>query len=376
MTDPVGEFLRLHLTAAGAVVEAAGSGLDALLPAGVATELGVAEEVRFSLDGPPDGGAVDARLGSPLLERALAARRCRPPLGAVALAGALPRSLPDHLPVLLNAVRRGPTPPPERVAARYLAVHLRLTLQGDELRHTGLDVALRLEDGARVPWLDLAGAYPVTAAPLTAEERAIASRTVRDAVRRAAPTALAGALEAIGRRARRDLMRMAEYYTSLDAEMARAIGRTRSPDEQARRRAKRTLLRDDLAARRSQLRDRLAARLGAEVIAATLVETEADRWTLPVRRRARDATVLVGRRAGDGTLEGPPCAGCGESTLRLHLCDDRLHALCEGCGHAGRLDAARCPGCRPPRAAPLVVSVEDTTAAVRLGGEAAAPAVP
>src|SRR5439155_17498208 len=51
---------------------------------------------------------------------------------------------------LLNAVRAGPARPRPRAPARYLAAHLRLTLQGDEVRHATLPVAVRLDDGAEV----------------------------------------------------------------------------------------------------------------------------------------------------------------------------------------------------------------------------------
>src|SRR5207249_4350295 len=146
------------------------------------------------------------------------------------------------------------------------------------------------------------------------------SASLRTAFRRAGPEALGAALEAIARRARRDLLRMADYYASLDAEMARAVERARSPEERTRRDAKRRLLPQDLEARRAQLRDRLAARLGAELVAATVVETEVDACEIPVRRRARSTTLVLRRRAGDGVLEGPACASCAKSALHLHVC--------------------------------------------------------
>jgi hypothetical protein len=281
--------------------------------------------------------------------------------------GQLPRPFPDHLPVLLNAVPVGSRVARERQPARYLAASLHLTLSSDEVRHTTLDVACRLEDGTLVPGLDLGAAYPAAAAPLTPAEHAAAARAVRAAFRRAAPRAFAGALETLERRARRDLSRVAAYYASLDAEMRRAVGRARTDQERRRRIAKRALLPDELAARRAQVRERLAARIGAELIAGTLVETEVDRLEVGVRRRAREGTVVLRRRAGDGTLEGVACGGCGTATLRFHLCDEHLHPLCEGCGRAGRLDPTRCGACRPHGAVPLVLAVEDPTAALRLG---------
>ena len=269
---------------------------------------------------------------------------------------------------LLNAVRAGPARPRPRAPVRYLAAHLRLTLQGDEVRHATLPVAVRLDDGAEVASLDLAAAYPVAVAPLGEAERAAAARTLQAAFRRAAPEVLGMALEAIAQRARRDLLRMADYYASLDGEMARAVDRARSPEERTRREAKRRLLPQELEARRAQLRDRLAARLGAELVAATVVETEVDACEIPVRRRARATTLVLRRRAGDGVLEGPACASCAKSALHLHVCDDGLHPLCERCGRAGRLDAARCPACRPHGGrAGLALPVEDPTVTLRLG---------
>ena len=265
-------------------------------------------------------------------------------------------------------MRAGPARPRPRAPARYLAAHLRLTLQGDEVRHATLPVAVRLDDGAEVASLDLAAAYPVAVAPLGEAERAAAARTLQAAFRRAAPEVLGMALEAIARRARRDLLRMADYYASLDGEMARAVDRTRSPEERTRREAKRRLLPQELEARRAQLRDRLAARLGAELVAATVVETEVDACDIPVRRRTRATTLVLRRRAGDGVLEGPACASCARSALHLHVCDDGLHPLCARCGRTGRLDAARCPACRPCGArAALALPVEDPTAGLRLG---------
>jgi len=368
VTTSVADFLHLHVTALGGVVDDEPGGLRALLPSDAAAALESDDDVVLATDAPPGEGAVDARLGSAFLERCIRARRARPPLAGVALPGELPRGLPDDRLALLNAVRFGSARPQPRAPARYLAAHLRLTLQGDEVRHATLPVTVRLEDGAEVAPLDLAAAYPVAVAPLSAAERAAAARTLQTAFRRAGPEALGTALEAIARRARRDLLRMADYYASLDAEMARAVERARSVEERTRRDAKRRLLPQDLEARRTQLRDRLAARLGAELVAATVVETEVDACEIPVRRRARATTLVLRRRAGDGVLEGPACASCEKSALHLHVCDDGLHPLCERCGRAGRLDAARCPACRPHGGrAGLALPVEDPTVTLRLG---------
>jgi hypothetical protein len=173
---------------------------------------------------------------------------------------------------------------------------------------------------------------------------------------------LAGALETLRRRARRDLERMADYYASLDAEMAKAAERARTEEERSRRHAKRAALPGDLAARREQLRSRMRPPLAARIVAATLVETEVERFTIPVRRRSAEGRIAVLCRAADRVFEGPSCAVCGIATLRFYLCDDRLHPLCEACGQSGRLDPTRCAACRRIPPAPSAVSVEDPTA--------------
>ena len=231
------------------------------------------------------------------------------------------------------------------------------------MRHATLPVAVRLDDGAEVASLDLAAAYPVAVAPLGEAERAAAARTLQAAFRRAAPEVLGMALEAIARRARRDLLRMADYYASLDGEMARAVDRTRSPEERTRREAKRRLLPQELEARRAQLRDRLAARLGAELVAATVVETEVDACDIPVRRRtapprsssgAALATACSrGRRAP--AARGARCTctsattGCIRSARAAAGPDASMPPAVRPAGRAARAPLSRFPSKTRPR---------------------------
>jgi plasmid stabilization system protein ParE len=361
-------FLAGSLTAAGGVVEETPEGLAALLPEAEARRLGLPEELAIALAAAPAPGSrgVDGRLGSPLLERLVAESLARPAFAAVALPSQLPRALPEGQPVLLNAVRHGRVSS-GRAVARFLAAEVRLTLQGEDLRSALASVTVRVGDGALVPDLDLAGAYPVGAPPFDEAERRAVRNGLRVWLRREAPRRLAGALDTLRRRARRDLERIADYYASLDAEMARAAERARSEDERARRVAKRAALAAELAGRRAQARDRMRARLAGRLVAASLVEAVVERFTVPVRRRSRPGEVAVLARP-DGVLEGPRCAACAAATLRVFLCDERLHVLCDRCGHAGRLDATRCPACTHAGPTPLAITVDDPTACLRLGG--------
>lgn len=365
--DLVYEFVVASLGAEGGVVDETPGGIYALLPSAGAAALGLAEEVRIAFSGAAGGepGVIDGRLGSPLVERLAARRLAVPPIAAVVLPPELPRPLPDHLPVLLNAVRTG-APLAVREVRRYLVAVLRLAVHSDEVRSALETVAVRLADGARVapPALDRGESRPLRG--LAEDECRRSAASLRQWLERDGPRRLASALEAVTRRVRRDLERMGQFYASLDEEMAAAARRARSAEERARRAAKRAALPDDLAARRAQLGERVRPRLSAALVAATLVEIDVERVDLPVRRRSRDGVVTVFCRTADSTFEGPACAACGVAALRLYLCDEHLHALCDACGCGGRLDTARCPACHRPGPMPLRLAVDDPIEAVRV----------
>ena len=369
MSDLVREFLVRSLTAVGGIVEDAAGGLDALLPADAAAALGVPDEMRIQIAGPdpPSAtGSVDGRIGSPLLERLAATRLERATSAAIALPAGLPAPLPDRLLVLLNAAHAG-VPQRHRVTDRYAMLDVRLTLHGDEFRSVLHSLTVRLADGARTEPLRSSGAFPIRAAPLDDREWRNAAAALRAWLWREGPAYHAVALETVRRRARRDLERMADYYTGLDREMAKAMQRARSPEERARRAAKWAALPADLEARRAQLRVRIRPRLAARLLAATIVQTDVERFVFTVRRRSREGTVTVYHRTADGVFEGPACACCGVTALSIYLCDERMHVLCATCGQAGKLDAGRCRACRGEVPQPPVLAIEDATARLRIG---------
>lgn len=370
MSDVVRDFIARSLTAAGGIVEDVPGGLEALLPAGAATELNVPEEIRvhFSPTGALAGtGTVDGRIASSFVDRLVAARLERAAIAAVALPAGLPAPLPEKLPVLLNAVRTA-IPERRRVTGRFLVLDVRLTLHGEELRSVLVNLTVRLDDGAPVEPFRASGAYPIRTAPLAEGERRNAAAALSAWLWREGPALHAAGLETLRRRAQRDLERMADYYASLDAEMAKAVRRARTDDERARRAAKWAALPADLEARRAQLRVRIRPRLAARVLAATIVQTDVEQFVTTVRRRSRDGTVTIHHRMTDGVFDGPLCASCGVATLDVYLCDDRLHVLCAACGQSGRLDAARCRACRSARPEAPALRIEDATARLRLGG--------
>lgn len=369
MSDTVREFLRRTLLLEGGVVEDSPDGLEALLPAGAARRLGVPEEIEIHLSSsepPTDDTVLDGRIGSVLLERLVADRLGRPAITAVELPAGLPTPSPDDLPVLLNAVRAGDAER-RRAPGRFLAADVRVTLQGEELRSAIETLTIRLDDGARTEPFRVGGAFPVAASPLDDRERANARAGLRSWLWREAPAVHASALETLRRRGARDLERLAEYYASLDTEMAQAAERARTDDERARRQAKWAALPADLDSRREEVRMRIRPRLAARMVAATLIQADVERFDIPVRRRKRKGSVTLCCRTADGVFEGPACAACEVATLRLYLCDDRLHVLCEACGQPGRLDRARCPACRGARPERPSVVVDDPTARLRIG---------
>jgi hypothetical protein len=364
--DLVRNFLERTIVAVGGIVEESVGTLEVLLPREAAQRLGVPEEACIRVSGERDEQELDGRFGSPLVERLVRTRLAAPPLAAAAVPAELSRAFPEKLPVLLNAVCTG-DPQEAHEAARYLVCHLRLALHGEDVRSTLESVTIRLADGARVNSLRLSDAYPIEASRLSEEEHRGAADAIRMWARDQGPRLLAGALETLRRRAVRDLERMAEYFASLDREMAAAVGRARSEEERARRRLKRRGLSTALAERRAQVRERMRPRLTASLVAGLLVETEVVRFDLPVRRRSRDCWVPLRARAADGILEGPRCAACGAETLRLYVCDERSHVLCEECGQPGRLDTTRCRACSGTRRPTFSMAIEDPTATLRLG---------
>lgn len=369
--DPVREFITRSLVLAGGVVENAPGGLEALLPASEAERFGVGEDLRIHLAAsspPDDAGALDGRLGSHLLERLVANRLERPAMTAVALPAGLPLPVPDRLPVLLNAVRAEERAVERRHGSRrFLAAELRVTLEGEELRSTLQSLTIRLDDGARVEPFRVGGAFPVTATPLTDDERANAAAAIRSWLWRDGPALHASAIETLRRRASRDLEHLAEYYRGLDGEMAKAVDRARSEDERSRRRTKWAALPADLDNRRDQLRTRIRPRLAARLIAARLIDCDAIDFDFAVRRRNRKGLVTVHCRTADGVFEGPACASCGTATVSFYLCDDRLHVLCEKCGQPGRLNAARCRACHGEKPERPRLVLDDPTARLRIG---------
>jgi hypothetical protein len=366
--DLVREFLERTIAAAGGVTEAREEMLDALLPAEAARRLGFPEEARLRLRGDRGEGELDGRFGSTLLERLVRDRLASPPLAAAALPAELPRPLPRDLPVLLNGVRIGDAAE-VREPARYLVCDVRVALHGEEIRSVLERVTIRLADGARVPAFRLAEAYPIGASPLDEHDRRTAIAALSAWIRDAGPALLGGALETLRRRGARDLERMAEYFASLDRDMAAAALRARSEQERLRRREKRRGLAVELRERRAQVRERMRARVSAALVSGILVETNVARFDTPVRRRSRDGSIAVRSRAADRVLEGPRCAVCGIATMRLYLCDERLHVLCGECGLHGRLDSTRCRACSGARREGITVVVDDPTAELRVGGQ-------
>jgi hypothetical protein len=366
--DLARELVRLGLEAEGAAVEEAGGDLYALLPPPLAASLDLGEEVRvaFGTGREAEEGVADGRLGSRLVERLAERQLTSPPFAAVALPPELPRRLPANAPVLLNAVAAG-EPATSTGFERYVVAELRLQAQSDEMRSQIATVCVRAGDGARVSVPDLTRGDPRDLAPLDEQERRRLAVALRTWLQREGVARMSGAFESVRRRLHRDLESMADFYRGLDADMAAAVRRVRSADERQRREAKRAALGADLSARREQLRERTRLRFSAAVVAATLIESQAQRFTLPVRRRQKSGKLAILCRSADSTFEGPGCDACGAATLRLYLCDERLHVLCDACGQAGRLDAARCPACWPaPRPAPRI-SVLDPTAGLDLG---------
>ena len=348
LPDPVA-FTERALSMRGALVERDGARLAALLPAGLARDLALPEELSLAAL-PADGATTFAcGVGSPLLERLAADARRAAPWVQVAP----PRDAPQgaHAPALAA-----------RVVVRNGLVDV-LDAASLELVYARVTVAWAVEADDRDE-----GAFHVTVGPDGAEPDADAGALL-DAAERAWPVAtphreallaslstsaerISKALEEavveplarIERRHARDQARMTEYYAVLFAE----LGAGRRKVDAATLAARAAAIASERDARLRDLALRYAPKVTAAPSAVVFAKLPTVRVRLRVRRRKAQRELAATLPAGARALDLLACDGCGGVTARPALCDDQLHTLCERCApqSQGRLD---CPACARPK---------------------------
>jgi hypothetical protein len=319
----------------------------ALLPADLATRLGIEEECRLG----SEDGATSIGFGSPVLERLIDEARSGAPIARATLDVSSPRGSQARSLAGQFRARNAVCDLVELLpgSAVYVASMIAYVVQSDD-RHEGmLRIAACVTDGscpddsfaALLDPLDsrvLLGAPPrsLEQPPALAELSAIIARRAQALAREKARPFLASA----AKRQARDSQRIIEYFDEL-------IRETRSPRRKLDRAAIDAKVEHLVGERDAKLRD-LVHRyaLSVRLLPAAFVLAEAPVITAVVRVRRRKAERELRLRlpARAAAFDRLACDGCRAATARPALCDGQLHILCESCAPnaQGRLKCAAC----------------------------------
>lgn len=348
--DPL-RFTVQALAHAGALVEPTPGGVDVMLPAELASGLGLPEELRLAASVcADDPDAVPCGLGTPMLERLVAQARAHVPVAHMRCDGVVrldrARAVGERFVVRNGVTEVIATNPAE---GRYLEAWLSWSAEADD-RFEGL-VRLMVDDAGgephpelRVDGLELRE-QPTRVPPATA-------RSVLSWLAARVPAQLAPRLDTIReaalRRHQRDHHRVVEYFADLAAE----TGRRRKVDP-AVLAAKLQHLVAERDAKLADLTPRYTLRVAVRLAAARWLTLPRAAVRLRLRRRKAERELELYLPIGAPGLDRVPCAVCMGATLAPAVCDDALHLLCERCvpSATGRVRCSAC-GARGPALPP------------------------
>ena len=159
--------------------------------------------------------------------------------------------------------------------------------------------------------------------------------------------AIAGFLDALGRRRDRDLRRLREYHVEIDQTIRRKIERTAPGTETWRReRARLDATARSYQARLIDVRDRYRVRAHVKPIQVLACTLPIQRVTARLMRRNKSADVAFAWNGVDRRIEVRCCEGCHRPLSRAWLCDEQVHVLCDSClGPCARCGKLYCRAC-------------------------------
>jgi hypothetical protein len=344
--DPLA-FVEEALAARGALVESAGDQTLAVLPPEAAQALGLAEEIRLSLDATAPG-QVPCGYGAPLLERLIQEARASAATAWVRREGRPPGRGQIEAATSRLVLRNGlcdllDVTPGEAI---YLAAYFAVTAEADDRYQGMVRVLMQTESGAGpdptfAHLLDpLSGSGLAATEPRPVDIGADGLERLRGRAALAARELLAGFRAGVQRRKQRDRERIDQYFDGLVAD-ARAPRRAVA---QSGIQAKVAHLQ---AERRQKIRDlgpRFNVRAKLEPAAFLFAVAPVARIRVRLRRRKAEAELILTVPGDSRSPDEPPCAACPRSTLRPVACDDQLHLLCEICAPSAQ-GRPRCPAC-------------------------------
>ncbi|HEX3476861.1 MAG TPA: zinc finger, RING-type domain-containing protein [Kofleriaceae bacterium] len=349
--DPLG-FVIDQLGVRGALVERGDHGALAVLPPPLARDLDLAETVALA-DAAGDH-AIGCGLGSPLLDRLVAAARATVPVASISSLAEPPRTVAAERLADRVVVRNGVADVlgAAHASATYLAGVFTWSAEADD-RYQGM--AFIAANAATSAEPDPGCMAMIEALIAGTDTRVAEQRTARGATGGAAALARRAALAigprleevgaAVARRRDRERARIDEYFASLIAEAKR-------PRRQVARGAIEARVAALHAEHTAKLRDltaRYTLRVRLDPIALVAVAMRVAEVRIRLRRRKGEREIALHVPPGARTPDALACVACPGTTRAPLLCDDALHILCETCAPdaGGR---PRCPACRPGRA--------------------------
>lgn len=348
--DPLG-FVVDELSAQGALVERDDHGALAVLPPPLAGRLELPDTV--ALAGAGVDRAVGCGLGSPLLDRLVAAARATVPVASITTLIEAPRAVVAERLADRVVVRNGVADVlgAAHASATYLAGIFTWTAEADD-RYQGMTlVAANAATGAEPDRGCMAMIESLIAGT---DGRVAEGRDARAAAGGAAIVARRAALAigprldevgvAVARRRDRERARIDEYFASLIAEARRPRRQVARSAIEARIAA----LHAEHIAKLRDLTSRYTLRLRLEPIALVAIAMRVAEVRIRLRRRKGEREIALHVPPCARTPDALACVACPGTTRAPLLCDDALHILCETCAPdaAGR---PRCPACRPGR---------------------------
>jgi len=351
MSTPL-EFAARFLARRGALVEASPPGVEALLPASLAADLGLGEHVVL---GEGRGtGTHQIGYGSAVLERMVTSATGALPFVAARAAVAPARASQASAAAEGLAFRNGvfSVGAPLVTQSHRLVLHALFALHGDERREGLCSAAVSLLDHGIVPGFHPAVAGALEDVPIDEPEPAVlveGARAAHAACAAAASEAAAGFQEGMQRRFARDQERLEGYFHDLLGELDSRVSRGRVTPAEAQER--RQVLERERAAKLEELSARYAMRLELTAVAALLVESPVVRVPLELRRRKATRSIEVEYDSATRRLVMPPCEACRGAAPRPAACDDAMHLLCDQCAPRaeGRIACGACRGRRGRR---------------------------
>ena len=348
--DPLG-FVVDQLSARGALVERGDHGALAVLPPPLARDLDLPETV--ALADAAGGPAIGCGLGSPLLDRLVAAARATVPVASMISLVEPPRTVAAERLADRVVVRNGVADVlgAAHASATYLAGVFTWTAEADD-RYQGMTIIAANAATSAEP--DPGCVAMIESLIAGTDARVVEQRDARGATGGAAVVARRAALAigprldevgvAVARRRDRERARIDEYFGSLIAEAKR-------PRRQVARGAIEARVAALHAEHTAKLRDltaRYTLRVRLDPIALVAVAMRVAEVRIRLRRRKGEREIALHVPPNARTPDALACVACPGTTRAPLLCDDALHILCEACAPdaAGR---PRCPACRPGR---------------------------